>query len=154
MLSSAILVLALGQAISAAPSRDFAVRIEFSHCGLETIDSLNSEFSRLIRNGVPVVAKLNLSPDRTQRLFELVSSVDVFAYPARFEMPPASPADSFPQYAIHVMRAGRNHLVQWQDRGSTEVSAVRLREMLRSVYAWSLSFPEVKKLPISEIACQ
>jgi hypothetical protein len=154
MLSSAILVLALGQSISAGLSREFAVRIEFSHCGLETLDSVNSEFSRLIRNGVPAVAKLKLSPDRTQQLFELVTTVDVFAYPARFEMPPVSPADSFPQYAIHFMSTGRNHLVQWQDRGSTESSAVRLREMLRSVYAWSLSFPEVKKLPISEITCQ
>jgi hypothetical protein len=153
VLASTALLLALSQVATADAPSDFAIRIQYGLCWNESVDTARATFSRAIREGVVRHAKLHLASDHKRRLFDLVHSVDLFAYPPHYE--PAAPmlVEPAPDYSIDVRMGGRRHVVQWVDYGSSNVEAVRLRTMLRAVRELLVALPSVQRLAASQMIC-
>lgn len=153
MLIATALMLAIGQGATVEVPPDFVVRISYGLCWNESVDTATGRFSRTIRNRVVRRAKLALSPDQRRRLFALVSTVDLFAYPQHFESPGAPMTEPAPDYTVEIRSAGRQHVVQWVDYGASDAASVSLRAMLRDVRAFLVGLPSVQRLPASQIVC-
>ena len=153
MLIATALVLAIGQGATAEVPPDFVVRISYGLCWNESVDTATGRFSRTIRDQVVRRAKLALSPDQRRRLFALVSTVDLFAYPQHFESPGAPMTEPAPDYTVEIRSSGRQHVVQWVDYGGSDAASVGLRAMLRAVREFLVALPSVQRLPASQIVC-
>jgi hypothetical protein len=145
--------LSIAQGGSAAVPADFTFRITSRSCPDESIDTATQMFSRTIRDGDVRKARVALTAEQRQRLNALVNGAGIFDYPARFEPPLTSMTEPATSFTIEVRGAGRRHVVQWTDYGSTSAEAMRLRAMLRDVREFFVALPSVRRLPASEIMC-
>ena len=115
MLLVIALMLTMAQGATVEVPPDFLIRITYGLCWNESVDTTTGTFSRTIRDRVVRRAKLALTADQRRHLFALVSNVDMFVYPQRFEPAGAPMTEPAPDYTVEIRSAGRQHVVQWVD---------------------------------------
>ena len=148
-------LLIVAQSSTSEPPRDFALQIVFGQCWNEAIDTTQATFTRTFSPAESRTVKVSLTAEHRRRLYALAVDADVFGYPRSFEPEGASMVEELPpsDFRIEIRSGGRNHIVEWLDRGSRRPEAVRLRSMLRAVRDLFAERPEVQRMPASRMVC-
>jgi len=149
---AALLVATLAAQTGQAPS-DFALKLIGGLCAGDTIDTFEGTYTRHIDGERTASARFELAPSEQQRLYQLVTAVDLAAYPEYFNPASSSVTIPSPVHVITIRRAGVEHTVRWTDIGSRSPEAVRLRGFIRDLRAFFRDRPEIRRLPKQEAFC-
>jgi hypothetical protein len=146
-----ILVVTADAAGHAQAPADFGLRLEVG-CGLpDVLDTFKGTYQRGMSKG-PKTAKIKVSDDLRNQLFDLVTEAQFFETPeyvTGFGL--CEPAVS---YRLYVKSAGRSRLVRWNDCGQPSTDeARRMQRLAADILTPFYAMRSVRRLPDPDVFC-
>lgn len=144
----------------ALPAEDFGFVFDYKPCHSERLDTFAQTFTY---TGVDpaITLPITLTSAEMMRIYQEMVSIDFFAYPSVFSIPPASNGqitETVPATAYYFMvrNNGQVQMINWVDSITPETpypEADRLRELADLIIQTVKQRSEVQQLPASEFAC-
>jgi hypothetical protein len=149
-----ILLSAADSAGHAQAPADFGLRLEFGCAAPDVLDTFKGTYERKMSRGKRI-AKVNISPNLKDQLFNLVSEARFFEIPENLgALELCEPQTA---YRLYVKSDGRVHVVRWtdchdgHDNGTDE--GRRIVHLVEGILTPFRDMASVRRLPDTDLTC-